>query len=1044
MDISEISSAKGLKFNLQCVDSNAEFKAGDLIRLEHTREERAFLVSQFGAGSTEAPPTSCIAGRTTAEYLHELLQNEEYRAFRCLFEIDCRDADTLEVQAYTFQSITEYKTPIVIAVAGELEGSVSIDRLNGQYIWHKLGKPALFCMNYKNEKKRSEGLRLVGGRRYLIADRTEQGILARRAAYLKYKYDVPIDVFVAPQIRFVPESEVNGTSSPFLDDIEAISNPSSYFARWEAYNVLSRKLSEQEAGDFGRQRYELIRTSKKANGTQYIFETEEEIDGSYLGRELGVPLSNGDQAMRKAERLVAVGRVVKISGREVTTLLEYDDDIDVIPTTGVLKLNMTGDRAIMKRRESARDRIINNRAPIPGLVSLIEAGTPAYELPGAWGVDEAVTTKFKRNFPRASTLNSEQLAALELALNTPDVALIQGPPGTGKTTVIKGICERFREVFEERERQNQRIDPDHLIRSPKILISSFQNEAVDNAISDPLPRDVPAFRKTSKRMSDGTGAQYSRSLEQWYNQLRASILSSMGNSTVSEFIELRDSLDDEYLSYKNAGEPIERAASLINRYLGFVDIAYPDDLVATATAIVKASRVGESEDLANPIVRRIESQRTSREAFEDDGPRNARRLAAYIRMNDDVTVPDNILTAIQAVCDEGFTDEDFETYVRAVDELRERFCKRAPSVSPGDKETISGCILALASYFSDHYTNTLSSLEDRKSIVLAEFLERLGQDYESVVKKYSMTTAATCQASMDLYENADKIYDLVIVDEAARANPLDLFIPMSMGRKVILVGDQKQLPHMLEPDIVKMLAEEADGENIDKIEQSLFERLFDMLSKGRRPRAVKLTRQYRMHPDICRFVSESFYDGLLTTAEDITPGMRSCSDAINNGRPLAFIDIPISRGPETGGSSKSRMCEVVAIGEGVRRILREDPGRRIGVITFYSAQAKLIASHLEEILNDEERDLVEAGTVDAFQGKEFDYVLLSCVRSNSPRDGSAPNVGFLEKPNRLCVAFSRAIRQLAVYGDARTLSQIPCFAQLHSMCREGGGYLGAC
>ena len=132
-----------------------------------------------------------------------------------------------------------------------------------------------------------------------------------------------------------------------------------------------------------------------------------------------------------------------------------------------------------------------------------------------------------------------------------------------------------------------------------------------------------------------------------------------------------------------------------------------------------------------------------------------------------------------------------------------------------------------------------------------------------------------------------------------------------------------------------------------------------------------------------------------------------------------------------------------AIGEAVRRILREDKGRSIGVITFYSAQAKLIASHLAEILNDEEREYVEAGTVDAFQGKEFDYVLLSCVRSNAPRDGSAPTVGFLEKPNRLCVAFSRAIRQLAVYGDARTLEQIPCFSRLHDLCREGGGFLGS-
>ena len=96
-------------------------------------------------------------------------------------------------------------------------------------------------------------------------------------------------------------------------------------------------------------------------------------------------------------------------------------------------------------------------------------------------------------------------------------------------------------------------------------------------------------------------------------------------------------------------------------------------------------------------------------------------------------------------------------------------------------------------------------------------------------------------------------------------------------------------------------------------------------------------------------------------------------------------------------------------------------------------------------LNDEEKANIEIGTVDAFQGKEFDYVLLSCVRSNAPRDGKQPVVGFLEKPNRLCVAFSRSIRQLAVYGDAETLIQIPCFSRLYNICAvEGGGCYREC
>jgi len=281
---------------------------------------------------------------------------------------------------------------------------------------------------------------------------------------------------------------------------------------------------------------------------------------------------------------------------------------------------------------------------------------------------------------------------------------------------------------------------------------------------------------------------------------------------------------------------------------------------------------------------------------------------------------------------------------------------------------------------------------------------------------------------------------VVIIDEAARANPLDLFIPMSMGKKLVLVGDHKQLPHMLEPDVLKMLADEPKFKDIPEIEKSLFERLFDMFSNGQRRKAIPLTHQFRMHPDICSFVSDAFYDGLLKTSKTITAEDRRSPKEINDGKALTFVNIPISRGAETSGVSKSRWAEVELIGKDVRKILDIDPEASIGLITFYSAQAQSLKRHLDSFLNEEEKRNIEIGTVDAFQGKEFDYVLLSCVRSNSPKNGAQPIVGFLEKPNRLCVAFSRSIRQLAVYGDADTLIQIPCFSKLYEICAiEGGG-----
>lgn len=1044
MKISEIYSAMGLKIKLNYEDPSSGFHAGNIVRIEPSQDRQVFLVSQYGEGAESDRVVLCNVSPNTADYLLDLFEGEHENAYRCMFLIVGVEVEYIEVQAYTFQSVTEYKTPIDIIVSDKLLENCTAEKLKQDYVWNQLGMPALFCLNYKNKKKQNANIRFIGSKRYLIAQNTARGIIADSVAYLKDKYDVPVDIFVAPEIRFVPMSDLTEVNDALSADLEKISNPASYFARWEAYDELSKKLLDAESDEFGELSYTSFDFRAETNGIIYEFVIDQELDDSFKGKEIGASEKETVEEQLnknpKRKKQIGVGQIKKINGNRITTFLEGDDSTDQIPSKGVLKLYTAGDRYIMARRLAARERMVNHKAPIKSIVALIESGASGFEFLNSWGTHKAVTEELRRNFKRAGDLNTEQIAALDMAINTPDIALIQGPPGTGKTTVIKAIAERFREIFEAEQKQLQKADPEYVLKGPKILISSFQNEAVDNAISAPLPGDIPAYRKTAKRTTESSKEQYRKSLENWYSGLKQAITEMIEDEAAPQYIENKRSLDDEFLSYKNAGEPIDMAAALIDRYLSYVEIPYPKEIVAAAKAIIAATSAASDDDYEAPIIKKIEAQRITPEAFEDDGAKNARRLAAYIRINDDLEVTDEIRKAIEAVGDEEYTAEDFEAYVRAVDVLRTRFCKERMIIDPKDKDTVNECILNLANTFSRHYISTLSSMESKKSLILSDFINRLEQDYEMIVRKYSMTTAATCQTSLDLRDGVDKTYDLVIIDEAARANPLDLFIPMSMGRKIVLVGDHKQLPHMLEADVLKLLTEDPKFKDIPEIEKSLFERLFEMFSKGQKPKALPLTRQFRMHPEICSFVSESFYDGILQTAQSITPELRASSPEINDGRALTFVNIPISRGAETSGVSKSRWAEVEIIGKDVHHILDIDPNAKIGVITFYSAQAQMIKHHLDGFLNDEERNSIEVGTVDAFQGKEFDYVLLSCVRSNSPKDGKTPAVGFLDKPNRLCVAFSRSIRQLAVYGDAETLIQIPCFSRLYDICAvEGGG-----
>ena len=166
--------------------------------------------------------------------------------------------------------------------------------------------------------------------------------------------------------------------------------------------------------------------------------------------------------------------------------------------------------------------------------------------------------------------------------------------------------------------------------------------------------------------------------------------------------------------------------------------------------------------------------------------------------------------------------------------------------------------------------------------------------------------------------------------------------------------------------------------------------------------------------------------------------------------PAAWLNVPNNHGDELKGQSKSRPVEAFAIATELKRLMDSPGGRNLtfGIISFYSAQVKAINAELEKIgiaIHVEEGEKTEIvspykelraasgriverlrnGTVDAFQGMEFDVVFLSMVRSNDFPDknelDSRKKYGHLMSPNRLCVAMSRQNRLLIVAGDEAML-----------------------
>jgi len=243
-------------------------------------------------------------------------------------------------------------------------------------------------------------------------------------------------------------------------------------------------------------------------------------------------------------------------------------------------------------------------------------------------------------------------------------------------------------------------------------------------------------------------------------------------------------------------------------------------------------------------------------------------------------------------------------------------------------------------------------------------------------------------------------FSIVLIDEATQATEPSALVPIVKGtRQLILVGDHRQLP----PTVTSQRAEEGG------LEISLFERL---LSNGLP--AHMLTTQYRMHPTIREFPSSRFYENRLEdgcTSADRPPAAGFLWPDWD--KPVAFVPVHGSEMEEESGSSRSNMDEAAVVIRIVNDLLA--PGdltpEDIGVISPYAGQVRLI----QEML-DGQIDGLEVKSVDGYQGREKEIIVLSTVRAND-----SGKVGFLSNYRRLNVALTRAKRGLIVIGDDRTL-----------------------
>ncbi|KAM0751036.1 P-loop containing nucleoside triphosphate hydrolase protein [Meredithblackwellia eburnea MCA 4105] len=269
-------------------------------------------------------------------------------------------------------------------------------------------------------------------------------------------------------------------------------------------------------------------------------------------------------------------------------------------------------------------------------------------------------------------------------------------------------------------------------------------------------------------------------------------------------------------------------------------------------------------------------------------------------------------------------------------------------------------------------------------------------------------------------------FETVIIDEAGQTVEPSCLIPLKYGcRKCVLVGDPQQLP----PTVLSQTAPTAN------YSRSLFDRLMFHQSQ----RVLLLDTQYRMHPQISQFPSNTFYQGQLQDG----PNMEGkTSRAWHNNSlfpPYVFLDVAYGNNIKDGTSWKN-MDEVLAALDLFSRFRQEYPPSKelqytVGVVTPYKPQLEELENAFVNKFGKDISELVTFQTVDGFQGQEKDIMIISCVRA-----GSGSGVGFLNDKRRMNVALTRAKSSLFVLGDANRLASDEHWRALVDDAKVRGNY----
>lgn len=726
------------------------------------------------------------------------------------------------------------------------------------------------------------------------------------------------------------------------------------------------------------------------------------------------------------DKYVGLGRIlsVDITNETIEVMALKQEIIDQFRNNSIeaietIRITDYGTRARLRRQKDALKRLFDNETANVNLKEI---------LMGSFDYGELVIREDLLN--EANGLfgsNLRQEHAYRNALSSDDIFMIQGPPGTGKTTVITEIVKKI------------------VGEGKSVLVSSETNIAVDNVLEkikhqkgviavrlgkeDRIGLNCKKFMPEaiaqtirsdainvleSRSNNDNTFEMYKQKIEdKWEKKIKMidqqieDIIGILPNADIEllykdilsyiKNVKLLNNMYEELMESKDEYYKLNEQLKIVKKeFLNVkakISVAQDNSIKSGfeyADNVVINNEIGlkkEEEKLANEysILREkidtisFESKKTMyrRKMLRFDSEK--RKLLIYIKDDND------------------FSREIF-ALKQNIEELLELKNRRELLMKAMYDEIEESSI----SYQRD------KELLKRSKHIREEWLDILQQPtildvFEELYLKKTNVVFATCTgiASSDNGIFSYRDYDYVIVDEAAKCNMLDLLIPLVMGKKIILVGDHKQLYPMLETD---GLNEDMSEEEIQQLKEHT---LFKWMFEERVPAAFKImmNKQYRMPLVISQFVSDKFYNGELK------------SEKQNSDKQCMFwIDIADSKEKQKGNStSYYNVEEAEAICKLLNKIdLSLNEKKDVGIICTYKSQAKYITELLGKV---EYKNITwECSTVDAFQGKEKAIIIFNIVRSEWC-------TSFISDSNRTNVAITRTKEELYIVGNSNICKQ---------------------